>query len=220
MNDFAIFRRFSDTGQANELAEELRKNGIECRLIDDSPSIDITFTGNSAFQKETQLMIMQSDFEKANKVLDENADETLIHINKDHYLFDFTTEELFEILAKPDEWNALDYKLAQRILKDRNQNIDENLLKALKQERIKELSKPDKHQGKWIVIGYILSLMGGLLGIFIGWYLWTMKKTLPNGEKIYVYSENDRKHGRRIFVIGMVLFPTTLLIKVWDKLNF
>jgi hypothetical protein len=220
MNDFKIFKRFNDNEQAIELAEEFRKNGIECQLINDSPAVDITFTGNSTFQKETQLLIRQSDFEKANKIQEDQADEILLNINKDHYLFEFTNEELHEILEKPDEWNPIDYKLAQKLLKERGQEVNENLLKSLKQERINELSKPEKGQGSWIIIGYIFSLLGGFLGILIGWFLWTLMKTLPTGEKIYLYSENDRKHGKRIFIIGMIVFPVALIIKFFDKLNF
>ncbi len=219
MNDFAIFKRFNDPGLAYELAEELRKNGIEFQVIDDSPSVDITFTNNSTFQKETQLMIRQTDFEKANKIQEEYADEILMNLNKDHYLFEFTNDELYEILEKPDEWNYIDYKLAQKILKDRGKNINEHLLKSLKQERITELSEPDKGDSLWIIIGYISALLGGFLGVTIGWIIWTMKKTLPNGEKIYVYSESDRKHGKIMLIIGIIIFPSACLIAILNRLN-
>ncbi len=219
MREFAIFKRFNNIEQANELVDELRHNGIECELIDDSPPVDITFTGNLTLQNEFQLMIRQSDFDKANNLLEDKALELLSNVNNDHYLFEFTNDELYEILAKPDEWNSFDYKLAQKILIDRGQNINDDLLKSLKQERLSELSKPDKGQGFWIIIGYISSLLGGFLGLIIGWFLMTMKKTLPNGEKVYVYSENDRKHGKRIFIIGLIIAPLAFLITIWYKLG-
>lgn len=215
MNEFALFRRFKDKAQADELAEELINNGIEYELIDDSPTMDITFTGNAHYQSEIQLMIKQSDFAKANKILDDKADELLMSITKDHYLFEFTNEELYEILTKPDEWSPLDYKLTQQILRDRGQVINDDLLRSLQEKRISELSKPEKHQTAWIIIGYILSTFGGLLGIFIGWSIWTMKKTLPDGEKLHIYSERDRRHGERIFVIGIIV----LLINIWKLLS-
>ena len=46
-------------------------------------------------------------------------------------------------------------------------------------------------------MGYFFTIIGGLLGIFIGYSLFTVKKTLPNGKKVYSYSENDRKHGHQ-----------------------
>ena len=222
MDEFVMFKRFIDAEQAKKLAEELTKKGIECQLIDDSLSKEITFSNNS------ELLIKQSDFEKANKILDERADELLderadellVNINKEHYLFEFTNDELYDILTKPDAWNSLDYKLAQQILKDRGQEIDEDLVNSLKQERIAELSKPNKGQALWIIVGYIFSFTISIIGIIIGWYLWKMKKTLPNGKKIYVYSENDRIHGKWIFYIGIILWSIALSIKFFYKQNF
>lgn len=52
-----------------------------------------------------------------------------------------------------------------------------------------------------------------MLGIFIGWFLTTYKKTLPNGERVYEYNENDRKQGRRILFIGIVIFAIAVIYK-------
>jgi len=49
--------------------------------------------------------------------------------------------------------------------------------------------------------------------------LWKTKKTLPGGEKIYVYSKNDRIHGQLIFLIGIILWPIAIFIKYFYRLN-
>jgi len=208
-----MFRRFIVAGQAKKLAEELGNKGIECQLIDNSLSAEITFSSN------IELMIRQSDFEKANKILDEKAEILLVDINKEHYLFDFTNDELYDILAKPDAWNPLDYKFAQQILNDRGQVVNKDLLKTLKQARLAELSKPDKGQTVWIIVGYIFSFTISIIGLIIGWYLWKTKKTLPGGEKIYVYSKNDRIHGQLIFLIGIIFLLIAIFIKLFYRLN-
>jgi hypothetical protein len=218
MNEFALFMKFNNLIDANELANDFANNEIECQIIDNSTAFDITFSANSALQKEFQLMVKQSDFEKANNLLNDKAEQLLMEVNKDHYLFEFTNEELYEILLKPDEWNAFDYKLAQTILRDRGQDINDVLLKSLKQVRLSDLSKPETGQRPWIIAGYVFSLFGGLLGLVIGWCLWNLKKTLPNGDKIYVYSERDRKHGKRIFIIGLIIVPIVILIGFLDKI--
>ncbi|HBS87546.1 MAG: hypothetical protein A2W91_00230 [Bacteroidetes bacterium GWF2_38_335] len=212
MDEFAVFKRFNDVGQANELAELLASNGIEYRLVDDSPPVDITFTGDP-LHKEAQLMIKQSDFEKANLILDKQAEETMADIDSDYYLFGFANEELYEILEKTDEWNAFDYKLAQKILRDRGEDINDALLKSLRQKRIAALAQPEKGQGLWILSGYFFSLFGGFLGIVIGWFLWKMKKTLPNGEKVLSHTATNRFHGKVIFVIGLIVFITVMVLR-------
>ena len=183
MSEFSIFRRFNNIDAANEMLEEFQANGIECQLVYDFLSTYIMLPDNPALQKEVQLMIRQSDFEKANKILEEKADEVLNQVNSDHYLFDFSSAELMEVLQKPDEWSALDYKLARKILKDRGKVVDENVLQKLKHDRIEDLSKPDKSQLPWIIAGYFFSILGGLIGLFIGWYLWTLKKNASKWRK-------------------------------------
>ena len=123
--------------------------------------------------------------------------------------------ELYDILLKSDEWNKFDYSLAQKILRDRGKNIDKELLDSLKKQRLEDLAKPDENQKPWIIAGYVFALLGGFLGLIIGYFLWTSKKTLPNGQKVYSYSSNDRKHGKYIFYIALIIFPSALLLKVF-----
>jgi hypothetical protein len=209
----SIFKKFPTLEQANELKELLKENGIESLLSDNIPTVDDTFTGNT-LQNEFEVIIKQSDFKKASEILEKNAENLIDQIDKDYYLFEFTDEELYEILLKSDEWNEFDYTLAQKILKQRGKSVDKELLNSLKNERLKDLAKPEENQKPWIIAGYIFSLLGGFLGLIIGYTLWTFKKTLPNGQKVYSYSANDRKHGKYIFYIGLLIVPITLLLKI------
>jgi len=214
MDEFIMFKRFIDVEQAKELAEELTKKGIECRIIDDSLSKEITFSDN------LELMIRQSDFDKANKILDESADKLLVNFDEEHYLFEFTNDELYDVLTKPDAWDSLDYKLAQQILKDRGREIDDDLIKSFKQARIAELSKPKNAKTLWIIVGYILSFTIFFIGLFFGWYLWKMKKTLANGEKVYLYSEIDRIHGQWMFSTSVILLIIALYVRIFVMPEF
>src|SRR5690606_22574962 len=125
-------------------------------------------------------------------------------VDQDHYLFDFTEEELRDILLKSDEWSKYDYLLAQKILRDRGHKIDTETINVLKEKRIEDLAKPDKNKKLSILAGYVFAIFGGLIAIFIGWHLFSHKKTLPNGGQVYSYSEQDRKQGRIILILGTV----------------
>ena len=138
---------------------------------------------------------------------------SMISIDSDYHLFQFTDEELMEVIFKSDEWSPLDLVLAQKILKERGKEIDIIQTSKLKQERLVELSKPDKSETLWIVLGYIFSLFGGILAIIIGWLLLSQKKTLPNGVRVYANSPSDRKHGNRIFLLGISCF---ILWTIWN----
>lgn len=214
MNEnYAIFRKFSTLEQATELKELLSNEGIESELADNVPSVDITFSGNT-LQNQIEVRIKQIDFKKAEQILEKNAENLINEIHKDYYLFEFTDDELYEILIKSDEWNSFDYTLAQKILKERGKSVDDTLLNTLKKERLDDLARPEGNQEAWIIIGYVFAFIGGLLGLIVGYFLWTSTKTLPNGQKVYSYSSKDRKHGKYIFYIGLIIAPTALLLRL------
>ena len=84
----------------------------------------------------------------------------------------------------------------------------------LKKQPIKEPAKPDDGHKNWILIGYVMAFLGGLIGFFIGWHLLTYKKTLPNGDIVYGYSPVDRRHGQRILIIGAMFFIVWVAVRI------
>lgn len=210
--EYSIFKKYPTLEQAAELKELLDKEGIEAVLGDNIPPVDVTFSGTT-LQHEFEVRIKPSDFVRAEDLLEQQAEDLIDQVDKDYYLFNFTDEELYEILLKSDEWNEFDYTLAQKILSQRGKLIDKALLNSLKNERLKQLAQPEENQRAWIILGYVFAFLGGLLGIVIGYFLWTAKKTLPNGKKVYSYSEKDRKQGKYIFIIAMFIFPIALILR-------
>ncbi|GAB5473471.1 MAG: hypothetical protein Mars2KO_15700 [Maribacter sp.] len=209
---YSIFRKFSNLEQVTELRELLLEHNIESELADNVAPVDVTFSG-STVQNEIELRIKQSDFKKAEAILEKEAENIINEIDPDYYLFGFTDEELYDILLKSDEWNPFDYTLAQKLLAERGKPIDKGLLDSLKKQRLQDLSKPEGNQKPWIIAGYVFTFLGGFLGLVIGYFLWTAKKTLPNGQKVYSYAENDRKHGKYIFYISLIVAPSVLLLR-------
>jgi len=213
--NFNSFRTFPSLIQAKELETLLNKNNIKTILADNIAPVDVTFSGSTLLNKY-EIKINSQDFEKAEIILDKDAEKILDDITPDYYLLSFTNEELYDVLLKSDEWNAFDFKLAQKILTNRGKTIDPDMLASLKKQRLQTLAKPEENQKPWIIAGYISSFLGGGLGIIIGYSIWTSKKTLPNGERIYSYNSTDREHGKIILIIGLIIFPLLLLIKILE----
>ncbi|TDO98418.1 hypothetical protein [Flavobacterium sp. 245] len=211
--NFIAFKNFPTRIQAKEIEILLNKNNIKTVLADNIAPVDITFSG-STLQNQYEIKIDPADFAKAEDILEKDTENLLNQVDKDYYLLSFSDEELYDVLLKSDEWNVFDYKLAQKLLKERGKNIDLDMLSSLKKERLKILAKPEENQKPWIIAGYIFSLLGGGIGIVIGYSLWTSKKTLPNGQRIYSYNDADRNHGKTIFILGSIIFPLALLIKI------
>jgi hypothetical protein len=212
---FAMFKIFLHMDDAAELTSLLEKHAIEYRLIDNAYAVDITIIGKNE-QRNIQVMAKADDFSKINDLLEKEADQLITALSADHYLYSFTEEELREVIIKRDEWSTLDYRLAKKILLGKGIEIDE--AKA-NRDRIEELSQPVG--GHWIQIslGYICAVAGGLIGILIGWFLWKSTKTLPNGEKIFMYAETQRSHGKIIFMVSAVTLPLYTIIILLLQFN-
>ena len=212
-DQYSIFRKFRSIEEAMDIKALLASNDINCIIDDNVPTVDITFAG-STLNNQVEIRIKQNDFDNAESVLEQYSKTLISDVDKDYYLFEFTNDELYEVLLKSDEWSSFDYTLAQHILSERGKPIDKDLLSSLKKQRLAHLAKPEGNQKPWIIGGYFFSIIGGFIGLIIGYFLWTAKKTLPNGQKVYSYSAKDRTHGKYIFYIGLIFFPLILLWRI------
>lgn len=212
--ELSLFRKYRSKDEAEAVVNFLIKNGIDAQLGDNIPVFDITFSGSTA-QHEFEIKLKEEHFAKAESILIEEASKEINNIPEDHYLFNFSQEELYDILRKYDEWGELDYNLAIQILRNKGVQIDDSYIHKLKEARISELSKPEKMDTSWIALGYILSLFTVLIGAFYGYYYMHSKKTLPNGKKVYMFTEQDRKRGGiflKINAIVTILASVTAII--------
>ena len=202
MSEFITYEKFATIPELKGFVELLQANEIPYELEDDVQVFDVSFA-NANHNRDYRIKLYPEDFERVNELRNNLAEVELDEIDPDYYLFQFTNEELIDLISKQDEWSPFDFQLAQKILKSRGNEISSEEINNLKEWRIKDLSEPEKHDRLWIVLGYIFAFLGGLIGIIIGVYLVSSKKTLPTGEKVYTYYESDRKHGSYILLISI-----------------
>lgn len=213
--ELITYRKFNDIALANALAEQLTEHDITYIIEEQSSTFDPGFRLNDELSTDYAVKISPDDFARVNALLIEDESKMTDEVDADYYLLSFTDDELTDVIAKADEWSTFDVVLAQKLLAERGVTISDHKIEELHEQRIEELKKPDEPQTFWIILGYILILFAGVLGIFIGWHTAYHKKTLPNGEKVFSYSENDRKHGRIIFRLSVVTFVIALLWKLY-----
>ena len=215
------FQRFNDIDLANEFAERLNQLGIYCEIDNQTAPFDVTYA-NNPLENDVRLKLKPADFAKANAALDEYYKSQLDTVDKEYYLFQFTDNELMEIIAKPDEWNRLDYQLAQKLLKEHGKEVQPEMAAKLQNERIADLSKSEKTPSYWIYAGYIAPLLtvatgltffgmmiaipGALMGLIISLLLLYSKKTLPDGNQVYMYTAGQRRHAKIILAISIASF--------------
>ncbi|MDJ1468787.1 hypothetical protein [Xanthocytophaga flava] len=210
---FTEYRKYPSVEHDQSFLDLLEDNEIEYHVEKTAPSFDVTFAQNQ-LGEDIVIKLKAFDFERANELLEKVAIESYNIIEKDYYLFEFTDEELMDIIAKPYEWNLFDYQLAQQILKERGKSIPVELTTALKRSKIEELEKTESSPVPWIWAGYILSLVGGLLGFFIGWHLLASNKVLPDGKRIKTYDSATQFHGKCIMIVGGFCIIIWLIIRL------
>lgn len=79
-----------------------------------------------------------------------------------------------------------------------------------RQQRIAELARPETTHSNQILVGYLVAFAGGFFGLILGYVFAYLKKTLPNGERVYIYPPAERRHGKRILIISAICFPIWL----------
>lgn len=211
-SQYVTFQKFNDKLAAQELAQLFKLNDIDFLFEDVSANFDVSFANNE-IDKDFRIKLQKQDFERANLLLTNLSEKEVENVDSEHYLFDFSNEELIEIIEKQDEWSKFDFVLAKKLLNARGVALSEENITSLKKERIVELSKPQKTPLFMIYIGYALAIFGGLVATIFGWYLKSHKKTLPDGEKVFYYADSSRIHGERILIIGIISFIFWLVIK-------
>lgn len=215
--ELAQFTTYTSMADARPLIDILEEHQIEFSLVEDAYEVDISFTGNN--QKTIQVFMRGEDFDEVRKLQEEKVLAEMDFTDTSHYLHSFSDEELLDILRKKDEWSLYDFVLSKKLLADRGIEISEEAIDQFVNERNQELDAPEKGNATRIIVGYIFASLGGLIGIAIGLYLWLGKKSTTGGERIYIYNENDRYHGKLITFIAICVFAVVLGIRLALFLN-
>ncbi|MEC5172758.1 MULTISPECIES: hypothetical protein [Chryseobacterium] len=214
-NELSIYRKFIYKDDALELVKILEENYIGYELTDNSSKLDSSF-GGDINTKQYELKIRKDDFIEVEKIEEELVKNDLENADETYHLFDYSDEELIEIVTKKDEWNKFDYLLAQKILKERGKEINPELLNVINKQRIESLAVQEQSPIWLIIIGYVSAFFAGFLGIIIGGYLMYYKKALPNGDRIYGFNRNDRSHGQNILIISAIAFFVWIGFKLFN----
>ena len=87
---------------------------------------------------------------------------------------------------------------------ERGETLDPKYIETERQKRIDALKTFDKMPNFQIAFGYILGFAFAPVAIIIGYSIYVDKKVLPDGSKMFRYSNYDRGNG--IFIIILSCF--------------
>lgn len=101
------------------------------------------------------------------------------------------------------------------LIEIRNRNIPIETLQELKIKK-SEIDKETLKLGKqgsqfWMVVAFIISILGGVVGIIAGYQYYYSKHKSIDGEEYYYYNESTRKYGKWMMIIGCIVLGLTIL---------
>jgi hypothetical protein len=199
MSDFVTYLRFHTPEEAGPILHLLDDWGIEYKVESEKNVLDNIYLGDSLDPLIT-LKIPSSAFEKVNGILEKSADTDKSRLNPDYYLLRFSNEELIDVVHHPGEWNYFDTALAKKLLAERNIPVPSaDILSS------RDHYTPLRLAPVWIVMEVLLSIFFSYAGIIIGVATLVATKTLPSGEKVYIYDEVTRRNAKIIIVIGIIV---------------
>lgn len=199
---FKSFRIFHDEASLHIFIDLLEVNQILYSVENHSQRFDPSFAYNE-FNKEYTVEIEPENFQKIYEIEEKMVENQIKNAPADYFLYHYSSKELQEIVSARDEWNAYDYLLAKKILEERAISSEIESPEIQLEKRISKLKNVSCIRPIWLIIFYIVAFFGGFIAIFIGYYIKTAKKNLPNGETIQRFTKADVLHGNILFFAGI-----------------
>lgn len=199
MSQFLTYSKFHTRQEAAELTQLLDNAGIPFQVDLDTTLLDKIYIGEN-LDPSVAVRIPSNQFEAVNTLLKAEAETQIQHAHPDHYLFDFSDQELIEVVQQPTEWNHFDLALATKILTDRNVRVPSMPVQDMKAPA----AYPLRLELQWIIMGYVLSLIFAWAGIIAGMITIIASRALPTGEKVKMYDAYTHNHATIMIVIGVL----------------
>ena len=93
--------------------------------------------------------------------------------------------------------------MARILLEERTVPVDEHEIQNAKSAQKKNAQSQQKISLPLLILLYIVAPLGSLIPVVAGLIIYNMKDYDRDGEKNYVYSNDQRQHGLALCVIGI-----------------
>lgn len=219
-----FYKDFLTYDDLRDFAQLLATNNIPYAADMPGTLIDQTIVGTGMLPRFI-IKLLPEDFKRANALLAGQLDGILFADVQDHYLNQFNTDELRQILQKPDKWSVEDAQIARIILRERGVEFSDEAIRQMREDGLREIRKGREAKRIWIAL-YFLSILlifvhpiFFLAGAGMGYYYAFGKTVDPDGNKHYVYAERTRDWGKIILLGGTLglLAEILILLKVFGR---
>lgn len=153
---------------------------------------------------ELELWVHPEDVKKAMAVL--NIEETKETRNYEAH----ATEALKDLIREPLTLEKTDLEAIILELSERGITISEAELDKFRHAHKMRLSLGKPAPAGLIAAGFLTALLGGVLGLIIGFRLVYLTDIYPAGEEFYHYNSQSRSTGKLILTLASISFASGL----------
>ncbi|MEL6672179.1 MAG: hypothetical protein AAFR61_08295 [Bacteroidota bacterium] len=203
--DFRTYQKFQNQEDAQWWISLMESNDIPFEFENISSGLDPSIFGGELMQ-EWVLRLPGDRFQDMHHILKDQVVHEIDSLDSSYYLFQFSLEELEDVLVEVGNWNPLDVQMAQELLRRKGIDYTYEEIDQLQQEHLRQLRKAQPADTFTLFIGYLAAIMGGLGALMVGHYLQSTKRVDPMGKRFYLFDQASRKQGRTIYRIGLVMF--------------
>ncbi|MCB0661259.1 MAG: hypothetical protein KDC24_00860 [Saprospiraceae bacterium] len=219
-NDFEYYRDFFFEEQAADLLVVFDKVNIPYQFNEVKYVVDPVIVGQSLTPKFV-LKIRSADFARANRIWEEVVRQHPA-IPEDHYLYDFSTQELLNVVQDPQSWSLEDVVNAKMILEREGIPLDEEFLQAQQLERLEKLKAGKSPGQNWIKIYFAMAIFGPFIHIILtlaalgmGLFYWKDKTISERGEKFFTFNRKGRTLGKWLFFASWLALISFVVFKIF-----
>jgi len=192
--------------EAEEIKSLLEESNIDFDLKEYVQGFDTIYSTNPAV-KTYKIFVADNEAETAMNLLNYHYDG----FDADTILVEYDTPDLIEIITYPETHGQVKVVKAQSILLTRG--LTETEIQAKITDKLTLDNTPARADGYVVLAGYLLALVTGLLGFFIGWFLFLSKaRHTKTGEKYFAHEKNTRNHGIYILALSIITFISMLVL--------
>lgn len=213
-----VFKTLTNIEEAEKIGEQLALHHIAYEIESPPQLLDRNFIGEQPMP-EHYIKIRPADFPPVNVIVDELYRGLAATIEEDYYLFDFSAEQLQDVIRNRDEWGDLNYHLALLLSDKKTTAATGAPFNNGTVETVIENMLPIPVNIWILAAGYFCLLTPPFLygypavgSLFIGWFIVGATKTTSTGVKHPVYNKTGRTHGKVMIALSIIVITCLLLI--------
>jgi hypothetical protein len=200
MSQLLTYAKVFSEEEATVYTELLQSAGIPFEVEHARNVLDKIYIGDE-LDPMIYINIEGEHFEQVNAILKAQAKLNVDKVDPDYYLFDFSDDELINILQQPADWSPFDQGLAEKLLSDRGKDIH---APAIAKATAAEFT-PIKLTPIYLVLQYLATVFILYAGVVIGLATLYAYQTLSTGKRVRIYDEPTRLHGKWMIGIGVAI---------------